>query len=58
MTPKGKRPRGVCPECKKERRIKADGTMGAHGRLNPSGHTIQRTCPGVDKEPEVVTNDT
>lgn len=43
--------RGLCPGCLQEKRVKADGTMGAHGRITSQGYTAQRTCSGVDKEP-------
>lgn len=48
---RGPHPRGVCRHCLTEKRVKADGTMGAHGIVNASGYTVQRTCPGVDQIP-------
>ena len=40
---------GVCPACRRVRSVGPTGAMQSHGRLSPAGHTMQRSCPGVDQ---------
>lgn len=46
------RPRGICPVCKAERRVKDDGTMGSHRRVAANGYSLGQRCPGTDEQPD------
>ena len=49
--PRGKRPRGRCPRCKRLKSLRADGAMRSHNYRETLTH-----CPGIGMPPLLGTN--
>lgn len=47
---RGRKPRGICPDCGQEHRLRKTGALGAHRRRTAAGIRLGY-CSGIDKPP-------